>query len=304
MGYTVLGMPVFLDSSQYLKKNSEEASNLTRDYIKNSSLLINLSKAIGRILVSYKDIQNLAGYTYLIYDMEEVLNDLQTGNYIRKTVESSNFDQQNMSSQSLQENLNKLSRGQYIDSTVIRFEDVPIISPNGDVLVDKMNITIKPGLNCIISGPNGCGKSSLFRILGQLWPLFGGKVYRPNINKLFYIPQRPYLPNGTLLDQVIYPHITLKDGITSDDIIKLLRDVQLGALSIKDDGLNTKCDWKEVLSGGEKQRIAMARLFYHKPEFAILDECTSTINLDVEHLLYTKARDLNITLFTISHRPS
>jgi len=116
------------------------------------------------------------------------------------------------------------------------------------------------------------------------------------MGKLFYIPQRPYLPGGTLLDQVIYPDTCLKEGVTLEDIQKLLKGVQLGALLMKDDegkgvGLDSENDWSDVLSGGEKQRMAMARLFYHKPRFAILDECTSTISIDVEQMLYLKCKD-------------
>ena len=92
------------------------------------------------------------------------------------------------------------ARGEVIIGQNLAFEDVPIISPTGDVLVEKMSFKIEPGMNLMISGPNGCGKSSLFRIMGQLWPLTGGRLHKPSVKDIFYIPQRPYLPNGTLRD--------------------------------------------------------------------------------------------------------
>ena len=96
--------------------------------------------------------------------------------------------------------------GKIIISNNLKFEDVPILSPNGDVLVAKMTFEIQPGMHLMILGPNGCGKSSLFRIMGQLWPCTGGALTKPSLDKIFYIPQRPYLPSGTLRDQMIYPH--------------------------------------------------------------------------------------------------
>jgi ABC-type uncharacterized transport system fused permease/ATPase subunit len=181
--------------------------------VRNSSLLINLAKAIGRLVVSYKEVQQLAGYTTLIYEMDEVLSDLSQGRYKRVMVNAS------------EEKLNQIAVGstkgsaQIVRSDNISFKDVPILSPNGDVLVPQMSFEIQPGMHLMITGPNGCGKSSLFRILGELWPATGGSVSKPGVDKIFYIPQRPYLPNGTLRDQLIYPdtdEMQKKKKITDD----------------------------------------------------------------------------------------
>lgn len=182
---------------------------------------------------------------------------------------------------------------------------MPILSPNGDTLIPAMSFEISPGMNLLISGPNGCGKSSLFRILGELWPIFGGKLTKPSVEKIFYIPQRPYLPNGSLRDQLIYPHThsdQKKRGVTDDDLQHILNEVRLGYLVGREGGWSSVNDWNDVLSGGEKQRIAMARLIYHRPTYAILDECTSAVSIDVEGHLYTYMKSVGITLITVSHR--
>lgn len=183
---------------------------------------------------------------------------------------------------------------------------MPIVSPTGDVLVKSINFEINRGMNLFITGPNGCGKSSLFRILGELWPASGGVVHKPRKEDVFYIPQRPYLPSGKLRDQVIYPHteefMKKEKKISDNDLLELLKIVELGGLVAREGGWDTEGEWDDILAGGEKQRIAMARLFYHAPKFAIMDECTSAVQLDVEAKMYTHCKELGITLITVSHR--
>ena len=119
-----------------------------------------------------------------------------------------------------EKNLKQSAKGaEIIHANDIIFKDIPIFSPNGDELISKMNFKIQPGMHLLISGPNGCGKSSLFRILGELWPAKSGQLTKPPVDKIFYIPQRPYLPSGSLRDQVIYPNTIAdmkKKGQTDD----------------------------------------------------------------------------------------
>jgi ATP-binding cassette subfamily D (ALD) protein 3 len=134
--------------------------------------------------------------------MKEVLEDLEEGKYkrIKVTQNQGEEDPLNVAEPSQMIDNSLQSSAEVVLSDKIKFEGVPILSPNGDTLIPAMSFEIRPGMNLFITGPNGCGKSSLFRILGELWPAFGGKVSKPSIEKIFYIPQRPYLPNGSLRD--------------------------------------------------------------------------------------------------------
>jgi ATP-binding cassette, subfamily D (ALD), peroxisomal long-chain fatty acid import protein len=249
-------------------------------------------------MFSYKEVTELAGYTSRVSTLLDVIEDVQAGHFEKNLV----------SSVSVEENAAVLrGRGTIIESDDIEFKDVPIVSPNGDVLVRALSFTVKRGAHLLIVGPNGCGKSSLFRILGGLWPVYGGTVVKPPFEDIFYIPQRPYLSRGSLRQQIIYPDSVREmrqRGTTEADLLRILKTLDIAHIVDREGGWDAEAEWADVLSGGLQQRVAMARLFYHQPKFAILDECTSSVTLEVERVMYEEAKRLGITLMTVSHRRS
>jgi len=197
-----------------------------------------------------------------------------------------------------------------VEGDHIRFQHVDIVSPEGKLLVEDMNFTVNRYHNVMVTGPNGSGKSSLFRIIGDLWPpsAHAGEeafIIKPRKRDIVFIPQKPYLVLGTLRDQIIYPHSKEdmeKAGVTDEDLANVLRIVDPKEYILNTWDWNDEKDWFHAFSGGQKQRVAMARLFYHRPQFAILDECTSAVSDEVEDVIYQSTRMLGITLFTVSHR--
>lgn len=267
-------------------------------FVTNRRMLLSSSDAFGRVMFSYKEITELAGYTSRVSTLLDVMDDIQAGRFEKKLVSSAGTEENSAILR---------GRGEVSEGEDIEFVDVPVVSPNGDVLVRKLSFSVKPGEHLLIVGPNGCGKSSLFRILGGLWPVYGGKVRKPPFSDIFYIPQRPYLSRGSLRQQIIYPDGVreMRDkGVTDTDLYRILSIVEIEAIVDRSGGWDAEEEWRDVLSGGLQQRVAMARLFYHAPKYAILDECTSSVTLEIERVMYETAKGLGITLMTVSHRRS
>ncbi|KAI7284992.1 ABC transporter transmembrane region 2 [Hortaea werneckii] len=285
---------------------SERSGGRMKQFITNKRLMLSLADAGGRMMYSLKDLAELAGYTSRVYTLISTLHRVQSHAY--HPARGSYPELYSMTD--VQGTLQKGFDG-------VRLENVPVVAPSlfplgGEELIDNLSFIVGPGDHLLITGPNGAGKSAVSRIIAGLWPTYRGLTSRPRQigqDGIMFLPQRPYLSPGTLRDQVIYPHTELdmrESGrqTTDTDLQTILDQAKLAYLPTREGGWDTRKTWKDVLSGGEKQRISLARLLYHEPRYAIIDEGTSAVSSDVEGLLYETCKSKGITLITISTRAS
>lgn len=308
-GYIMMAVPAFAaqEKSGSTASSDPSIAKQTEGYISNRRILLSLADAGSRLMYSYKGVATLAGQTSRVYSLISSLHLLEHDDY-QKVQRPADLPA-NEPFYDLGDLNGKVIEGQEL----VKFTDAPIVTPapgqerGGDVLIKNLNLTVKPGDHILITGPNGVGKTAVARVLAGLWPLFEGVMEKPSTSDMMFLPQRPYLNTGSLREQIIYPYSYqehVEAGRTDEELMDILRHVHLAYLPDREGGWTTRKEWKDVLSGGEKQRMGMARLFYHLPKYAVLDECTSAVSTDVEGLMYSHAKDLGITLITISHRPS
>ncbi|OTP68032.1 ABC transporter ATP-binding protein/permease [Caballeronia sordidicola] len=189
----------------------------------------------------------------------------------------------------------------YASTDALITKGLKLALPNGKPLASVADVTVKPGSRWLVQGPSGSGKSTLMRALAGLWPFGDGTIDAPVDAKLMFIPQQSYLPIGTLKAALSYPS---EASIFSDDACReALRVCNLGAYGTR---LEESGHWAKMMSPGEQQRLAAARVLLHKPDFIFLDEATSALDAENEMLIYTAFIDAlpNAAIVSVAHRES
>jgi vitamin B12/bleomycin/antimicrobial peptide transport system ATP-binding/permease protein len=185
----------------------------------------------------------------------------------------------------------------------LALEKMTLKTPNGQrTLVADLSVNFPIGKGLLVRGPSGCGKSSLLRSIVGLWDTGSGKILRPPLTEMLFLPQRPYMVLGTLREQLLYPQIDMK--VEEEQLRQILFQVNLPDLEQRSGGFNAEQNWGEVLSLGEQQRLIFARLLLNKPSYAILDEATSALDPQNEQHLYQQLQASGMTFLSVGHRES
>ena len=186
----------------------------------------------------------------------------------------------------------------FVAAGEVRAENMQVDLPDGTPLLKDVTFTLEPGTNVLIKGVSGSGKSTLLRAIAGIWPYVEGTIALPEQEKLMFIPQKPYLPLGSLREALLYPG---NKPVSDEVLIALMEQCQIGYLQ---DKLDIVADWSHVLSVGEQQRLAFVRAHIQEPLWLFLDEATSALDEETEAKMYTLVGERlpATTIVSIGHR--
>jgi putative ATP-binding cassette transporter len=182
-----------------------------------------------------------------------------------------------------------------LDSVTLRTPD------ERQTLMRDLSFEVERGRGLLLRGPSGAGKTSILRAIAGLWDSGRGRIERPELSQMMFLPQKPYMVLGTLRDQLCYPRAAVSDD---DELRRVLTAVNLGDLAQRAGGFDIESDWTDMLSPGEQQRLSFARLMLNRPRYALLDEATGALDRANEAGLYQLLRSMKITFISVSHNES
>ncbi|MCK1358622.1 ABC transporter ATP-binding protein/permease [Bradyrhizobium sp. 199] len=195
--------------------------------------------------------------------------------------------------------LGRIKRGETSNDAMLEMKDLSVTLDDGTAVVGETEVVIEAGERLLVAGESGTGKSTLVRAIAGLWPWGGGSVNFHPDRRLFMLPQRPYIPSGSLRRAVAYPGAV--DHWTVEEIGEALHKVGLDHLKEK---IEEEAPWDQTLSGGEKQRLAFARLLLHSPDIVVLDEATSALDEKSQDKMMKMVTDElpKATIVSVAHR--
>ncbi|KAK6297810.1 hypothetical protein J4Q44_G00323930 [Coregonus suidteri] len=294
LSYIVISIPIF--TGVYDNLSPGELSALIS---KNAFVCIYLINCFTQLIDLSTTLSDVAGYTHRIGELREVMDDiLRTQcDYDPASGDSYDFDR---------------VHGGPADTAFI-LDCVSYKSPFSEqLLVEELSLKISQGSHLLVVGNTGTGKTSLLRVLNRLWEADSGYVQMTSCfgpRGILFLPQKPYLTDGTLREQVIYPLkeiYPLSGSVDDERIIQYLELAGVSSILKRTGGLDEPVDWNwyDVLSPGEMQRLCFARLFYLQPKYAVLDEATSALTEEAEGQMYRTCKQLGMTLVSLGHRSS
>lgn len=315
---SIIGLVIFALPLYYTPESQRSATNVVAgQYINSMRLMMQTSSAMGELVLIYKRINTLAGHTARVSELIEKVKELgkpqghleafrRVQERISESKAITDGTQQNEWRVDITETAKRFPPRR-MNAKSIKLENICLWSPDGAPLIRNLICEVPQGTSVILLGPNGSGKSSILRLMAGLWPLQAGCLSLPARDEMFYLSQRPYMYSGSLMEQLMYPKlpgVIIGENITFDEksARHCLEVVQMGNLVTRCGGFDGKLSWDEALSGGERNRLAVARLLYHKPRFAVLDECTAAVSSDGEVVLYEAMASAGITMLSVAHR--